>query len=88
MIDAPNIERQTFTKMAKKYFELGVFIEQAAAHQAQCVIRGLDCETPDGADQPWVSFIILPTGGQGCTRMKIERHIELLNGSPKSPVLR
>jgi len=33
MIDAPDIERQSFAEMPENHFELRIFIEQAATHQ-------------------------------------------------------
>ena len=35
MIDAPYAEWQSFAKVAENQFELGIFIEQAAAHQTK-----------------------------------------------------
>src|SRR6266571_3512278 len=88
MVDAPNLEGQPFAEVAENHFELRIFIEQTAAHQAQRVNRSFDRESPGRTSEPRVSLVSLLARGQGQARMKIERHIELLDSCPKRPVLR
>src|SRR5690348_637850 len=87
MIDAPNAEWQSFSEVAENHFELGIFIEQAAAHQTQRMNRRLNRETPRRSGNPGVSFIGLLPRGQRKARMKIEGHVKLLNCCPERPIL-
>src|SRR5512146_1841421 len=86
MLDAPNAEGQPFAEVAENHFELGIFIEQAAAHQTQRMNRSLNREPPSRPGNPSVSFISLLPRGQGEARMKIEGHIKLLHCCPERPI--
>jgi len=52
MIDAPDTGGQSFAEVPENHFELGILIEQAAAHQTQRVNRSFSPESPRRTDQP------------------------------------
>src|SRR5579863_690871 len=74
--------------MSKDDLEPRILVKQAAAHQAKCVNRSFDRESPGRAGEPCVSFVGLLARFERQAGMKIERHVEVLNRGPERTVLR
>ena len=74
--------------MAKHDREPRIFVEQAGAHEPQCVDGRFLRERPGRPEQPIMAFVDLRHPGERIARMQIERHVELFDDPPERPVLR
>ena len=88
VVDAPHAVRQPFAEMAKDDEKLRIFVEQAGAHEPQCVDGRFLSEGPGRPEQPIMAFVDLRPPGERIARMQIERYVELFDDAPERPVLR
>jgi len=72
----------SLAQVAENHSELGIFIEEAAAHQTKRVHRSFEPESPGCAGEARVSFVsLLARGREPCTVARIEMPFRTVENS-------